>query len=217
MFIPKEFEITDKAEMIAFISRYNFGVIVSQKAGVPQATHLPFHVLEREGKVILTAHFAKANEQWKGIEEQEVLVIFSQPHAYISPSHYNKLQNVPTWNYMAVHVYGSCSLIHNTAKGFEILEQMMLQSEPSYMEQWKSLDEQYKTALYNGIVPFELTIHKITAAGKLSQNKTDAEKQRIIKALAASVDSAEKDIAEYMSKYSLSRLRSTCPADNEVK
>ncbi len=204
MFIPKEFEITDKAEMITFIRRYNFGVIVSQKAGVPQATHLPFHVLEHDGNVILTAHFAKANEQWKGIEEQDVLVIFSQPHAYISPSHYDKLQNVPTWNYMAVHIHGRCNLIHDTEKGFEILEQMIIQSEAGYMDQWKNLDEKYKKGLYNGIVPFELVIHKIKAAGKLSQNKTEAEKQRIIATLAASKDSAEKDLAEYMSSLSLS-------------
>ncbi|MES2212441.1 MAG: FMN-binding negative transcriptional regulator [Pseudomonadota bacterium] len=200
MFIPKEFEITDRAEVLAFIRRYNFGVIVSQADGAPVATHLPFHVMERDGEIVLTAHFARANAQWKGIEEQLVMVIFSQPHAYISPSHYDKEQSVPTWNYVAVHAYGRCEVITDTTKGLGILEQMIQQSEPGYMAQWERLDEKYKLGMYKGIVPVEITVTATKAAGKLSQNKTEAERQRIIDTLGASDDSAERDVAEYMKR-----------------
>ncbi len=198
MFVPKEFEITDRGEIVAFMKRYNFGVIVSHVGGAPLATHLPFHILERDGQIVLTAHFAKANSQWKGIEEQEILVIFSQPHAYISPKHYDKEQSVPTWNYVAVHAYGKCTLVQDTDKGLEILEQMIMQSEPEYREQWEGLDKVYKMNMYKGIVPFEVAIKNVKAAGKLSQNKTAEEQQRIIGTLSVSEDSGERDVAGYM-------------------
>lgn len=198
MFIPHEYRLTDRAEILAFMRRYNFAAIVSQADGVPLATHLPFHIMEQDGDIVLTAHFARANKQWQHIEEQTVLVIFSQPHAYISPVHYDKEQNVPTWNYMAIHAYGKCVVIDDMAKGIEILEQMILQSEPAYKAQWDRLDDKYKMGLYKGIVPVEITIDSVQAAGKLSQNKTAAEKERIINALSQSSDSAERDIAAYM-------------------
>jgi transcriptional regulator len=203
MYVPKEFEFADQTEMIAFMKRYNFGVLVSQQNGVPLATHLPFHVMERDGQVFLTAHFAKANTQWKDIEEQQVLVIFSQPHAYISPVHYNKEQNVPTWNYVAVHAYGKCRRIQEMDKGMEILEQMIDQSEPGYRAQWERLDTLYKSKLYSEIVPFELEITDLKAAAKLSQNKTEGEQRRIINELEESVDSNEQDVAGYMKRFSL--------------
>lgn len=202
MFVPKEFELTDRAEILAFMRRYNFAAIVSQADGAPVATHLPFHIMERDGSVVLTAHFARANKQWRNIEGQTVLLIFSQPHAYISPTHYDKEQSVPTWNYVAVHAYGRCSVIQDTAKGLEILEQMILQSEPSYMAQWRRLDEKYRMGMYKGIVPVEVTIDRVEAAGKLSQNKTAAEKDRIINTLSHSEDSTEQDIATYMERFS---------------
>lgn len=198
MFIPKDYELTDRAEVLAFMRRYNFAAIISYADGLPQATHLPFHITEQGGDIVLTAHFAKANKQCATIEGQTVLVIFSSPHAYISPSHYHKEQSVPTWNYMAVHAYGSCEIIKDTAQGLEILEQMIMQSEPAYKAQWEQLDEKYRMGLYKGIVPVTITITKIQAAAKLSQDKTEAQRERIINTLAQSDNTAEKEIAEYM-------------------
>ena len=74
MFIPKEFEFTDRAEVIAFMKRYNFAPIVSSADGAPIATHLPFHIMERDGNIVLTSHMAKANVQWKNIEGQTVML-----------------------------------------------------------------------------------------------------------------------------------------------
>lgn len=187
-------------EILAFMRRYNFAAVVSFADGAPVATHLPFYVMERNGEIVLTAHFAKANKQCSHLEGQTVLVIFSQPHAYVSPKHYQKEQSVPTWNYVAVHAYGRCNVIRDIAKGMEILEQMILQSEPEYKAQWERLDEQYKERLYSGIVPVEITIDKLEAAGKLSQDKTGEQRERIISALSGSEDSAERDIADYMAK-----------------
>ncbi len=199
MYIPKEFQITDIDEAVAFMKRYSFGTIVSNMDGVPVATHLPFHVAKHAEQIVLSAHFAKANSQWETIQENDVLVIFSQPHAYISPQHYDKEQNVPTWNYVAVHAYGSCKLIIDNEKGMKILEDMIMQHEPGYINQWERLDNRYKDGLYKGIVPFEINVKSIQSAGKLSQNKSESEKKRIIEALSGSNDSVERELAEYMS------------------
>jgi transcriptional regulator len=101
MYIPPHFRQHDPEAAIAFMKRHPFAVIVSNGAEAPLATHLPFHTSEENGSIVLTAHFAKANPQWKTLSD--VLVIFSGPHAYISPSNYEKEENVPTWNYIAVH------------------------------------------------------------------------------------------------------------------
>ncbi|HRI58716.1 MAG TPA: FMN-binding negative transcriptional regulator, partial [Saprospiraceae bacterium] len=112
MYTPSHFSFSEQGDIVDFMRRFNFATIMSQVEGLPFATHLPFVVEESsEGNLRLLAHFAKANPQWKSLEEQTALVIFSEPHAYISPSLYEKEQNVPTWNYVAVHAYGQATLI----------------------------------------------------------------------------------------------------------
>src|SRR6185503_6830 len=96
---------TDRQEIISFMQRYSFAAIVTTIDEAPYATHLPFLVKEENNKVILQAHFAKANPQWKEITAKTSLVIFTEPHAYISPSNYETEKVVPTWNYIAVHAY----------------------------------------------------------------------------------------------------------------
>jgi len=112
MYIPKHYKGKGKREAVAFMQRYNFGTIITAVDGVPQATHLPFVISEKDGEIIITSHFAKANKQWEHIATNENLVVFSEPHAYVSPRHYELKANVPTWNYLAVHAYGTAKLIH---------------------------------------------------------------------------------------------------------
>src|SRR3546814_4672540 len=97
---------TDKNEIVDFMKRFSFATIITAKDSFPIATHLPFLVSVRGDNITLTSHFAKANEHWRDIQNNKVLVIFSEPHAYISPKHYDKELNVPTWNYISVHAYG---------------------------------------------------------------------------------------------------------------
>src|SRR5688500_6197620 len=106
MYIPKSFKNTDDKEILAFMQKYSFATIVSTVDNKPIATHLPF-VISKEGEnVVLYSHFAKANPQAATLTNKDILVIFSEPHAYISPKYYNKTESVPTWNYISVHFYG---------------------------------------------------------------------------------------------------------------
>ena len=196
MYIPAHFRQHDREAAVAFMKAHSFAVIVSSVDGTPVATHLPFHIELSGEEIILTAHFAKANPQWKTLKE--VLIIFSGPHAYISPAHYEREQNVPTWNYIAVHAYGTAEIVEGEAAGLAILEDMMLQSEPAYLAQWNHLSPEYRAGLFKGIVPFRVVVSRLDAKEKLSQNKTAGERQHIITALGQADDGAGQELAAYM-------------------
>ena len=122
MYIPKINLETDTDKIVAFMKQFSFATIITAKDNLPTATHLPFLVTIKDDTVILTSHFARANEHWKDLENNKVLVIFSEPHAYISPKNYDKELNVPTWNYISIHDYGQGKLITKTARNCEVLE-----------------------------------------------------------------------------------------------
>lgn len=200
MYIPKNNIQIDKKQIIDFIKRFSFGTIITSKNNLPIATHLPFLISEREDKIILTSHFAKANDQWKHIEKSNILTIFSEPHAYVSPKNYDKELNVPTWNYISVHAYGQGKIINEFEKVYQILESTIENYEIEYKQQWNKLPQDFKTKMINGIVAFEINVTEMQAKEKLSQNKTDNERKNIINSLSNSKDSNEKVIAEYMNK-----------------
>lgn len=198
MYIPHFNSFTDGQEIVTFMQRYSFATIVTQIDGVPAATHLPFLVKEESGKIILQGHFAKANPQWKEIEGSTSLVIFTEPHAYISPNNYEKAENVPTWNYIAVHAYGKAQILDNVEQKTELLKHTINTLESGYLQQWESLAEQYRLKMMNGIVAFEIEVADLQAKKKLSQNRSELERENIIHTLGQSTDSNEKEIAAYM-------------------
>ncbi len=200
MYIPKKFLITDKQEAISFMQRYSFATIVTVKDGLPSATHLPFIVSLREDQIVLTSHFAKANPQATEILNGNPLVIFAEPHAYISPKHYEQVNSVPTWNYIAIHAYGRPHLIESPEKKAALLEQTIKFYEADYLKQWNGMPEDYKLKLMQGIIGFEIVVDDLQAKKKLSQNKTQKERENIIAELSNKPDSTERDLAAYMSR-----------------
>ena len=198
MYIPKINLETDRQKIIAFMKQFGFATIITARDNIPRATHLPFVVSVKDDNVVLTSHFAKANEHWTEIENNKILVIFSEPHAYISPKNYEKELSVPTWNYISVHAYGQGKLITETDKTYKVLEAIIDNYEASYKQQWNNLPEHYKLKMSKGIVAFEIVVTELQAKKKLSQNRTDTERQNIIEALAKSNDTNEQLIAHYM-------------------
>jgi transcriptional regulator len=198
MYIPKANLTTDRDEIVAFMKQFSFATIITSKDNFPIATHLPFLVTIKEDKVVLTSHFAKANEHWRDIENSKVLVIFSEPHAYISTTNYDKELNVPTWNYISIHAYGQGNLISETDKILQVLEQTIDNYEVSYRQNWDDFPEEYKSKMLNGIIAFEIIVTDLQAKKKLSQNRTETEKQKIIDTLSKSGDINERLIADYM-------------------
>jgi len=200
MYIPSFNKFEDLQQVIAFMQRYSFATIVTVKDGIPVATHLPFIIKQRDDKIIVSSHFAKANPQSSGINNTRALVIFAEPHAYISPKNYEKDTNVPTWNYLAVHAYGKCTLLDGEEQKSALLKEMVQYYEKDYLKQWDSLPEDYKHRMMNGIVAFEILVDDLLAKKKVSQNRSEKERENIINQLSRAENSNEKDIADYMKR-----------------
>ncbi|QIL38239.1 FMN-binding negative transcriptional regulator [Pedobacter sp. HDW13] len=201
MFVPNGYQFESEAEKIAFMQRYSFATIITNNdQQIPLATQLPFVIDQHSGKLILSAHFSIANEQAKYIEQHTSLIIFTEPHAYISPTHYTKHESVPTWDYIAVHAYGKASLITDEALKLKALEQMINFYEKGYLAQWNSLTDTFKSRMIKGIVAFELEVTDLQGQKKLSQNKSQAERESIIAHLEKSNNTVEHDLAGYIQK-----------------
>jgi transcriptional regulator len=200
MYTPKHFQLTNEQEAIDFMQRYSFATIVTATDNIPFATHIPFLVSKRDDKIVLSSHFAKANPQAAEIIGKEILVIFTEPHAYISPKHYEKETNVPTWNYIAVHAYGKATILSEGEQTANLLAQMISNYEADYLTQWNNLPDEYKQRMMKGIVAFEIIVDDLQGKQKLSQNRTEVERENIIEALGKSGDTVEAEIGKYMSR-----------------
>ena len=202
MYIPPIFNDSTLEEVKDFIERNSFGILINQKEGRSIATHIPLiQSTDTMGQEILYGHISKANEQWQTFHlSTEVLVIFLGPHSYISPSWYVK-ENVPTWNYVAVHIYGRLSLIseEELLHSLELLVEKYEKIAGTNLKMEDFSDQLMKREL-RGIVGFKIQINQIQASFKLSQNRDDESYQNIISALNTSEIEDHQRIAEYMSK-----------------
>jgi transcriptional regulator len=179
---------------------YNFATLITAVESIPSVTHLPFVVQEENGRVLLTSHMAKANPQWETLRDKTALVVFQGPHAYISPRHYEKQQNVPTWNYVAVHATGKARLYTEEKELMELMEKTISSFESGFMNQFKDLPSGYIKGMLKAIVGFQIEVDSLQGKFKLSQNKTTAEQKNIISELSSSNDSVKEGIAKEMNK-----------------
>lgn len=200
LYIPKAFENNDKKKLYDFIQRNSFGILFSQEENGPFATHLPFLIDENQGENgILIGHMAKQNPHWKNLNNKEVLVIFSGPHAYISPTWYNEDHTVPTWNYAAVHIYGTFRMINEQDELVELIEKTVNFYESSMTNPWNArFNNKFISGLMNGIIGFEIKINKIEGKWKFNQNHTIERQQNLVKGLRTSNQYHSEEIAEIM-------------------
>ncbi|MDQ3111906.1 MAG: FMN-binding negative transcriptional regulator [Bacteroidota bacterium] len=180
MYIPSYFRNENHDDLLAFMRAHPLAVICSNGPEAPQATHLPFIVREEEKKIILVSHFAKANPHAAMLQKTgQVIVIFSGRDAYISPSHYEKKENVPTWNYIAVHATGTIRFLNSEEEKSGILQETIMNFDPGYKKQWDNLPSEYISGMMKGISAFEIEVTTLEGKFKLSQNKTTSEQAKI--------------------------------------
>ena len=202
MYIPKHNQLEDRAALLAYMRAYSFAALATSGPGGLMATHLPFVIEEQDGRITLLAHMARANPQWRDFAAgAETLVIFMQPHAYVSPRLYDSRQNVPTWNYVAVHAYGRPELIEERAAKLELQRKLIRQHDAAFLEQMAGLPDSYLDAKLAAIVSFSIAVTRIEARYKLSQDKNPAERERIARELEASGDSVAAATARLMREY----------------
>jgi transcriptional regulator len=202
MFVPKIYKNENIDDIKAFITDNSFGIIVSQLDQKLCATHIPIGLVEQgDGTFTLQGHVSKANLQWRNFaDKSDVLVIFNGPHTYISSSWYGH-ENVPTWNYIAVHVYGKLRLLEGEAL-WNHLAQLVDKYEKASIRpvSMNTMSKDFVRKEMKGLVGFEIEISDIQAAYKLSQNRNDADHANIIEALENTNDSQSVAIANEMKK-----------------
>jgi transcriptional regulator len=197
MYTPKHFVNNNTAEIYQFIRSNSFGILVSQQSGKMLATHIPIELSDDGTK--LHGHISRANPQWKNFTTQdEVLAIFSGPHAYISSSWYD-FENVPTWNYIATHVYGTIRIIEGDEL-FQSLKHLVDKYEkhserPMSIE---SMPREYIEKNMKGIVGFEVLVSTMEATYKLSQNRDQKNYQAVIHQLEKTNHYNATKVAEAM-------------------
>ncbi|PEJ07322.1 FMN-binding negative transcriptional regulator [Bacillus wiedmannii] len=200
MYIPKYFVIQDEEMRYEIIEQNSFATLFSQHNGEPYATHLPL-LLDRE-TLTLHGHFARPNEQWKDSGNQEVLVIFQGPHSYISPSWYETNNAVPTWNYVAVHVYGELEIVEDEQELIDSLQDLVHKYEnPQSSYLLNEVDSNYMAGLSKGIVGFKIKINKIEGKAKLSQNHSVARRKLVVEELEKVGSEGSKGIAKSMRSF----------------
>ncbi|MGD7024224.1 FMN-binding negative transcriptional regulator [Rossellomorea vietnamensis] len=200
MFIPKDFKVEDQEKLFKFIQENSFAILFSQDEEGPRATHLPFILVNKEQPELI-GHIAKANPQWKNLNGKNVLIVFSGPHSYISASWYKERKNVPTWNYVAVHVEGTVEILQEADELLSILHQSVNYYEKDFEEPWKMKDEpETVKRLLNGIVGIRIKIEKLEGKWKLNQNKSIENKENVIENLRNQEIYDSHKIADLMEK-----------------
>jgi transcriptional regulator len=195
MYSPSYNRLEDRAELLEFLRANNFALLVTGTGGSLLASHLPVLVREREGGIVLDMHMARANPQWKEFFDDEVLVVFSGPHAYVSPRWYEEKQRVPTWNYAAVHAYGNVRVLEGREAKYENQKRLVQAHDPEWMPQFEALSSGYLDEMLAGIVNFEVAVTRIETRWKLSQNRGWREMERIAAELERSPDSQARALA----------------------
>lgn len=212
MYRPPYTRWEDRAGALKLAADYNFGELITVADGAPLVTHMPF--LIDESRNVLRGHFARANPHAAHVEGAAHLVVFRGPYAYVSPDWYGPSDSdVPTWNYLAVHV---------TGKGRTLTEKREIDA---FLADLSAHEEARRPDLDRGgkiwtmdkvgakdharmrasIVAFEIDIEKVEAKAKLNQNKPPDSVAGVIKALGESGSQMSEAVARAMAAAKASR------------
>jgi len=207
MFLPKNLIMSPPSAVSEFISRYNFGALITSDL---RTTQLPFMVSEKaDGTLVLTAHMAKANSQWKQFQNKDesghssvdASVLFTGPHAYISPKWYKSRPAVSTWNYATVQCFGTIRLL-NEEQTLSAVYALTQQFEPSLEKGSDDINalmpEEYVDKLIKAVIGFEMEVHAIEAKEKLGQQKSEEDQAAIFESLTNSDSFDARALAAYM-------------------
>jgi len=196
MYSPPYNRVEDRAEILRFMRANNFCLLVTGAGGELAGSHLPCLVDEREAKLVLVMHMARTNPQWQGFyPDEEVLAVFWGPHAYVSPRWYEESPRVPTWNYAAVHAYGTVRVLEDAGKR-EAVDRLVAAHDPQWAPTYERFPAEYMRGMLANIVAFEIDVARIETRWKLSQNRGRREQERIAAELAKSGDAAERALAD---------------------
>lgn len=201
VYVP-HFNVMAGAEVGPFLEAHPAGHLVTVGPdGRPDVTLLPL-VIE-EGRVL--AHFARANEHWRRIGPGSPgVVVVTAADAYISPSWYaSKAEHgrvVPTWNYSEVQLSGTVTVHDDEDWVHDVVTRLTRRHEAGRTDPWAVTDapERYVSGQLRAIVGVEVLVEAVSAKAKLSQNRSDADREGAIAGLEHEPGRAAHDVAEAM-------------------
>lgn len=180
------FKEKEKAEIIAFMKENSFAIITGMGENFPVATQIPLEVEEKDGKLFLHGHIMKKTDHHIAFQKNNnVLVLFTGPHCYVSASWYNNPQTASTWNYMTVHAKGKIIFTDDDGT-YEAVKSITNKYEGTATKAaFNNMPKEYVLPLIKAIVGFSIEIEKLENVFKLSQNKKHDEQLNIITQLRA--------------------------------
>jgi transcriptional regulator len=200
MYIPKYYRQEDYLTILAFLKQNNFAALVTFDGEKPIATHTTVEVVESENGWTIYGHLSRANAQKKTFGEQEALLIFQGAHTYISARWYAEV-DVPTWDYMIVHVYGKVREIQGDEL-YSVLSRLVQNHESHTAYRLEELPQVMVQKEIKGVFGFAVDVTRIDGGYKLSQGKTEEERKKIVSELEKRGDDNSKEIAEAIRKQS---------------
>jgi len=201
MYSPPYNQLENRAELLAFMRANSFAVVVTGTGGTLHASHLPVMVHDHGKDIVIDSHMAKNNAQWKEFFDDEVMVIFAGPHAYVSPRWYEDKERVPTWNYAAVHAYGTPKVVADPKLKYDSQRRLIEAMDPEWLPQFDALRQEYVDRMLDGIVNFQIAVTRLETRWKLSQNRSRREQELIAAQLEKSGDSTERALAALTRKH----------------
>ncbi len=202
MYVPEAFEASDIAFCHEVMRAFPFALLVTTSAtGGCVATPVPFLLDETRGENgTLIGHLARANPQHETLARgAEALVAFSGPDAYVSPSWYAEGPAVPTWNYVAVHAYGTATLL-GESETLAYLARLSERFEGSVGSSWDPMKfaDDYRSKMIRGIVAFAVELRRVDGKAKLSQNRSPEDAENVARRLEGSPREGDRKTAAEM-------------------
>ena len=208
MYVPRAFAVDDVPILHQQMLATPLPVLVTHASQGLIASHVPLLLNPDEGPYgTLYGHLARANPHCKALAEGvENLVIFAGEQAYISPSFYpSKAEHgkaVPTWNYLAVHAYGTAEVFDDAERLLALVSRLSNKHEADRSDPWSVSDApaDYIDSMLKAIVGFRLPITRLDGKRKLSQNRDAADQAGVRKGLLANSNPQDHALAHLMAK-----------------
>jgi transcriptional regulator len=207
MYVPPAFRESDVAALHAEMRAARLAHLVTATADGLIATPVPLIVDSTEGAYgVLYGHVARANPQWKAAPVGEAMALFLGPHAYVTPSWYATKREtgmvVPTWNYVAVHAYGTVEFFEDADRLLDVVTRLTNLHESPRAERWAVTDApaSFIQSQLRGIVGLRMPITRLEGKRKMSQNRNAADRAGVAAGLAASDNPSDRDVAALIPK-----------------
>jgi len=214
VYLPRHFEMGGLDDVASFVDVVASADLVTVAAdGRPSSSLVPVlwdrsdadPAAGRFGRLV--AHVARMNEQWQEVVDgQRVLAIVHGPQAYVSPSWYAaKAEHgrvVPTWNYSSVQLSGTVELLDDVDAVRDVVTWLTDRHEAGRPDPWSVDDapEAYVAGQLKAIVGVIVHVDRVEAKAKLSQNRSDADRDGVVAGLLSDGDPDGVRVADAMSR-----------------